>query len=173
MLYFYSNRDGRYDLWSIRADGSCLTRITQNGIDTTPNASPDGKTLVVSSEGFATLVHTDAPVGSRLERIGTGISRAKWSADGRFLVGAGSPPGIAVYSLDTKRVEKVLDRGVDPQWLPDSKRIVFFDKDSIGVLDLESFFPAKDRFALAMQLNQLLAAPGFHAWLEGEEAAGR
>ncbi len=38
----------------------------------------------------------------------------------------------------------------------------------IGVLDLESFFPAKDRFGLAMQLNQLLAAPGFAAWLEGE-----
>ena len=38
----------------------------------------------------------------------------------------------------------------------------------VGVLDLESFFPSKDRFALAMQLNQLLAAPGFDAWLEGE-----
>jgi hypothetical protein len=38
----------------------------------------------------------------------------------------------------------------------------------IGVVDLESFFPSKDRFALAMQLNQLLAAPGFNAWLEGE-----
>src|SRR5688572_5950795 len=38
----------------------------------------------------------------------------------------------------------------------------------VGVLDLESFYPSKDRFALAMQLNQLLAAPGFSAWLEGE-----
>lgn len=38
----------------------------------------------------------------------------------------------------------------------------------VGVLDLESFFPAKDRFELAMQLNQLLAAPGFGAWLQGE-----
>ncbi|HEX8032067.1 MAG TPA: hypothetical protein VF491_26585 [Vicinamibacterales bacterium] len=38
----------------------------------------------------------------------------------------------------------------------------------VGVVDLESFFPSKDRFALAMQLNQLLAAPGFSAWLEGE-----
>ncbi len=38
----------------------------------------------------------------------------------------------------------------------------------IGVLDLESFYPSKDRFALAMQLNQLLAAPGFAAWLQGE-----
>src|SRR5687767_3853513 len=38
----------------------------------------------------------------------------------------------------------------------------------VGVVDLDSFFAAKDRFALAMQLNQLLAAPGFQAWLEGE-----
>ena len=38
----------------------------------------------------------------------------------------------------------------------------------VGALDLESFFPSKDRFALAMKLNNLLAAPGFSAWLEGE-----
>ena len=38
----------------------------------------------------------------------------------------------------------------------------------VGVLDLESFFPAKDRFALAMKLNNLLASPGFAAWMEGE-----
>jgi hypothetical protein len=38
----------------------------------------------------------------------------------------------------------------------------------VGVLDLETFFPAKDRFALAMELNNLLASPGFAAWMEGE-----
>jgi hypothetical protein len=38
----------------------------------------------------------------------------------------------------------------------------------IGVMDLESFYPSKERFGLAMQLNNLLAAPGFDAWLEGE-----
>ena len=38
----------------------------------------------------------------------------------------------------------------------------------VGVLDVESFFPSKERFALAMQLNNLLAAPGFAAWMEGE-----
>ena len=38
----------------------------------------------------------------------------------------------------------------------------------VGVLDLEAFFPSKDRFALAMALNNLLAAPGFGAWTEGE-----
>ncbi|MDH7561583.1 MAG: ATP-binding protein [bacterium] len=38
----------------------------------------------------------------------------------------------------------------------------------IGVFDVESFFPTKERFALAMRLNNLLAAPGFETWLEGE-----
>ena len=33
----------------------------------------------------------------------------------------------------------------------------------VGVLDLDSFYPSKDRFALATQLNNLLAAPGFSA----------
>lgn len=38
----------------------------------------------------------------------------------------------------------------------------------VGVLDLDSFYPSKDRFVLAMQLNNLLAAPGFNLWLEGD-----
>lgn len=38
----------------------------------------------------------------------------------------------------------------------------------IGVMDVESFYPAKDRFALATAINGLLASPGFGAWLEGE-----
>ncbi|MEM8963864.1 MAG: DUF87 domain-containing protein [Acidobacteriota bacterium] len=40
-------------------------------------------------------------------------------------------------------------------------------EERVGVMPLETFFPAKDRFALAMTLNNLLAAPGFAAWLEG------
>jgi hypothetical protein len=38
----------------------------------------------------------------------------------------------------------------------------------IGVLDLETFFPSNERFALAMQFNNLLAAPSFQAWMQGE-----
>ncbi len=38
----------------------------------------------------------------------------------------------------------------------------------IGVMEVETFFPSQDRFALAMRLNNLIAAPGFSRWLEGE-----
>jgi len=39
--------------------------------------------------------------------------------------------------------------------------------ERIGVMDLEAFYPPRERFQLAMRLNNLLAAPGFEAWLEG------
>lgn len=40
--------------------------------------------------------------------------------------------------------------------------------DKIGVLDLETFFPSKERQTLALRLNNLIASPGFQAWMEGE-----
>ena len=38
----------------------------------------------------------------------------------------------------------------------------------IGVMDLDMYFPAKERFSLVMALNNLLASPGFNIWLEGD-----
>jgi hypothetical protein len=38
----------------------------------------------------------------------------------------------------------------------------------VGALELESFFPARERFVLAGALNNLLASPSFAPWLEGE-----
>ncbi len=40
--------------------------------------------------------------------------------------------------------------------------------ERVGVFDLESFYPSKDRFSLAIALNNLLASPGFAAWLQGQ-----
>ena len=40
--------------------------------------------------------------------------------------------------------------------------------DKVGVIDLETFYPAKDRFALALKMNNLIASPGFAGWMQGE-----
>jgi hypothetical protein len=46
--------------------------------------------------------------------------------------------------------------------------------DKVGVLDVDAFYPSKDRFTLATRLNSVLASPGFEQWLEGEPLdAGR
>lgn len=38
----------------------------------------------------------------------------------------------------------------------------------VGVFDLESFYPEKERFDLALRVNGVLASPGFEAWLDGD-----
>jgi hypothetical protein len=38
----------------------------------------------------------------------------------------------------------------------------------LGVFDVNTFFPEKDRFELAMLLNNILAAPAFQTWIEGQ-----
>jgi hypothetical protein len=40
--------------------------------------------------------------------------------------------------------------------------------EKLGVLDLESVFPSRDRMTLAMRLNNLLASDAFSAWARGE-----
>jgi len=54
---------------------------------------------------------------------------------------------------------------------PDLARLVRAIPDppvrQFGVFDVDSFFPEKDRFDLAMRFNNLLASPNFGAWLAG------
>lgn len=38
----------------------------------------------------------------------------------------------------------------------------------LGVFDVDTFFPEKDRFAMAMAFNNLIASPSFQSWLQGE-----
>jgi hypothetical protein len=38
----------------------------------------------------------------------------------------------------------------------------------LGVFDIDTFFPQKDRLGLAMSLNNLIAAPAFQSWLHGQ-----
>ena len=46
--------------------------------------------------------------------------------------------------------------------------------DSLGVLDLETFYPTKERMDLVQKLNHLAAAPSFAPWMEGDPLdAGR
>ncbi len=37
----------------------------------------------------------------------------------------------------------------------------------VGIFEMETFFPEKERFNLVRQLNNLIAAPGFETWQEG------
>ena len=40
--------------------------------------------------------------------------------------------------------------------------------EKLGFFDIGTFFPDKDRFELAMLLNNIMAAPSFQSWIKGE-----
>jgi hypothetical protein len=40
--------------------------------------------------------------------------------------------------------------------------------NKVGVMELANFYPQKDRLALAMLLNNVIASPTFASWIEGE-----
>ena len=84
------------------------------------------------------------------------------------LAGVDAAPRSREHSLVTSLLMHAWTRGVSlelPALIRDVQTPPF---ERIGVVDLESFFPEKDRFELAMRLNSVLAAPGFEQWLQGE-----
>jgi hypothetical protein len=58
------------------------------------------------------------------------------------------------------------DAGNDLSWLVQQIQRPSFER--IGVLDLETFYPARDRQELALKFNSVLAAPGFELWSTGD-----
>ena len=58
------------------------------------------------------------------------------------------------------------EAGGDLAWLVQQIQKPPFER--IGVLDLETFYPARDRQELALKFNSVLAAPGFEIWSTGE-----
>ncbi|HJQ36654.1 MAG TPA: protein kinase [Thermoanaerobaculia bacterium] len=145
-LYFYGNRSGTMDIWSVDADGGALSRVTNERDLATigaeglylPNASPDGKTLVARTNKANVFVHLDRPIGQRVETFGERIlSWPKWSPDGSRLLGRVGNQ-IVVYSVQTRRLDTISDRGSGPAWVRDGKRIAIFEKERVNILDLQT-----------------------------------
>ena len=84
------------------------------------------------------------------------------------LAGAAAEPRSREHSLITSLFATAWQAGsnLDLPSLIQQVQTPPFEK--VGILDLESFFPAKDRFELALKLNGILAAPGFDQWFDGE-----
>ena len=159
-LYFNSSREGgtAASIWSIRADGSGRTRITDDadlqalGVRGLfqPVPSPDGRTLIVQSDReTSALVHLDRPSGKRIEPLPVFLPTPRWSPDGQFIVARNRrvmnaqlvkkndvAGAVVLYSLQTRRAETLADRGVAPQWTPDGKKVIYFESQEVRILDL-------------------------------------
>jgi Tol biopolymer transport system component len=151
-IAFQSTRGGKYDLWTIRADGSKPERATAiHGRPAYhPIWSPDGKQLACDIEENEALIDLTRPLADRQPLLfppaehGLSFAASSWSADDRWLAGIlHSPygarvPGIVLYSLTDRRYVRVTDRGEDPSWLSDSRRLLYWDGGKLFLLDTQS-----------------------------------
>jgi Tol biopolymer transport system component len=155
-LIFYSNREGgHYTVFSIRPDGSGLTRMLPPS-DTDyyyGSLSPKDGSMVMNNfvyESF--IVQPPFPAQSTQIQLikevalpDAKVQLATWSPDGRYLSGgivskvSAAAIGVGVFDVSERKVIKLSDDA--GQWtapfLPDSKRVMYLTtRDELVVIDI-------------------------------------
>lgn len=147
-IAFISDRSGKYEVWKINRDGSGLEELS-NVPDIqvfNPVWSPDAKRLLFQAGSTSFIVEPGKAGAAPLPLPGEqmrGFLPWSWSADGKLLAGWQVRPelpdvNLVIYSFETARYERLADRGRNPIWLNDSKRLIFSDLHILYLLDVAS-----------------------------------
>ena len=163
-LAFYSNRSGRYEIWTIDRDASNLRQRTATpNLESTyyPVWSPDGSSIALSSNDEIyrfELREEPLPVDQMellpVDRGDAGfVLPQTWSPDGEKLSGVRIGQngqlveGVVVYDLSTKVTQFLPVPPPSPvsdhvyptlSWLPDSRRGVIRWADRLLLVDTET-----------------------------------
>ena len=135
------------EIWTIHQDGRGFQPITQ-----TPEQfinfmawSPDGTRMayLMNRKRSSYILDLDTPrekrVPVQLPPLGDGEEEyfcvTSWSPDGRFLAGYARGPGqhprgVILYSLQSGKYRKLTERAGNPEWLADSRRLLFWRLDT-------------------------------------------
>jgi TolB protein len=134
-IAFVSNRDGNSEIYVMDADGSNVTRLTNDGAaDIYPAWSPDGSRIAfVSSRPKNASLHifTMRPDGTDVARLNESLwfeSDPAWSPDGTRIAFRGDSNGIWVVNADGSNPVRLTPTSGDPYvpaWSPDGARIAY------------------------------------------------
>jgi Tol biopolymer transport system component len=139
-IYFYSQRDtDRYEIWSIHADGSNLTRLTNTHGRSVwyPAVTNDGKRLsFYNDENTYVQTGTDiAPLPPAPDNLHPAMTA--WSPDGTMLAGElRNAPGLALYSFADHTYRRITKSGAHPVWLPGGREILYGDAGRLRIVDI-------------------------------------
>jgi Tol biopolymer transport system component len=151
-IFFMSNRGGRYQIWTIRPDGSALTQVTSSLEESFwwPLLSPDRRRLAASSQKNTVIFDAAGPPPwERFERLpnppalpGLVFAAFMWLPDGAAL-GGGLRAGYgrfrpARYSLADGAARAYDGDGILVASLPDGRHALTASSGGLSVLDLES-----------------------------------
>jgi Tol biopolymer transport system component len=149
-IAFFSDRTGKWEIWIMNADGSGLKQLTYApGVVVNPQWSPDGKRIVYRNSGDSpSIIQVDETWTEQTPQFLPHMSDLidwvpwSWSPDGQKLAGtglrAGIRGGILVYNLNSQQYEKLIDFGVHPVWLSDSRRLLFEHQSKLYLIDSQS-----------------------------------
>jgi hypothetical protein len=84
------------------------------------------------------------------------------------LAGVEAPPRSREHTLVTNVLCVAWKNGSDLDLAGLIQQVQSPPFQKVGVVDLEAFFPQRERFDLSMRFNAVLAAPGFEQWFQGE-----
>ena len=142
-IAFHSARSGELDIYAMNADGTDLQRLTDSpGRDFEPDWSPDGKTIVFSSDrddpenaqlyvmnGDGSDPHALMPF------IDADFIAPRWSPDGEWILfhsnqAIEGEPRFEIYKVrkdgtDLTNVSNAPGNNFRGDWSPDGQRIVF------------------------------------------------
>ena len=135
-IAFASNRDGNYSIYTIKTDGTELTRLTNDsGDDFSPDWSPDGKliTFVSTRHGNSDIyvMNSDGSAQKQLTVDPGEDTSPAWSPDGKQIVFVSTRQGshdIYLMNADGSHQAGVIDdpgEDTSPAWSPDGRIIAF------------------------------------------------
>lgn len=143
LLAFASIQNGNSDIYTMRADGSELTNLTNNpAFDGNPFWSPDGKQIAfVSDRSGSAQIYLMSADGSNSIQLTNGEGNSafdmngsfSWSPDGQKLIFANKLPGeqgwkLYVMDINDKTSSAVTNESgvyLRPAWSPDGEHIAF------------------------------------------------
>ena len=140
-IFFSSNRDGDWDIYSMDVNGDNVVQCTDHpATDEYPAASPDGRRIAFISERGVTrdLYVMDSDGGNvvRLTRDKVREGRPSWTPDGtriafsstRFPVGDPDNSEIYMMDADGNNVINLTNHkwhDLRPSWSPDGRKMAF------------------------------------------------
>jgi Tol biopolymer transport system component len=144
-IAFSSRRSGRFDIFTMSANGTETRRLTSTKADEThPTWSSSGRSLAYVRDGDIYVMNADASGARRISDPTVEESDPAWAPDGGWIAYVRRTPGTPVRELWIMRPDGSARRALTaqgarvftPAWSPDSTRLVFSSNHESEVFEL-------------------------------------
>lgn len=187
-IAYFSDLTGKYEIWTINADGSDRQQLTFSRKDQPgfldPAWSRDGTRILFSYRGGSGsfIMDLSRPFQNQelftfplLPETGTIFSAFSWSPDSRKIAGTmwarnKEVPGIWLYEIASGKYEHISKEGAGPVWMPDNRRVIYVHRGKLYVTDSLAKAPREISVTPAgLADNPTLSADGRYLYYSVDE----